>query len=57
MKFTDFANDKEISPIPIHEVILNDLEFLLENRGDVDMELYACEAFIFPLLKGRKYYL
>lgn len=31
--------------------MLDDLEFMLANRGNTDMEPYACEALIFPILK------
>lgn len=47
-KFIDFDT---ITPIEIPSYLEEDLTFLLANRGNTDMEFYACEAFIFPLLK------
>jgi hypothetical protein len=46
--FLDFNSVKPIAiPVHLHE----DLTFFLANRGDTDMEAYACEALIFPILK------
>ncbi len=47
-KFIDFEAIPTI-PIPIH--LAEDLDFVLSNRGDTDMEFYACEFLISPLLK------
>ncbi len=46
-----FINFDEIATIEIPQLLREDLTFLLSNRGDTDMEAYACEALIFPLLK------
>jgi hypothetical protein len=46
-----FINFEQILPFPIPTHLLEDLDFGLANRGDTDMEFYACEAFIFPILK------
>ena len=47
-EFIDFDSTPivEISPY-----IKEDIHFVLSNRGNTDMEFYACEALIFPLLK------
>jgi len=47
-KFLDF---KQLAPVVIPEHIEEDIDFGLANRGDTDMEFYACEFFILPLLK------
>jgi hypothetical protein len=47
-KFIDFNSFQPIA-IPTH--LAEDLDFFLNNRGDTDMEFYACEALIFPILK------
>ena len=47
-KFFDF--DK-ITPVELPDLIISDIDFFLSNRGDTDMEFYACEALIFPILK------
>jgi hypothetical protein len=46
-----FIHFESINPIPIPAYLTEDILFLLSNRGDTDMEFYACEALIFPLLK------
>jgi hypothetical protein len=46
--FLDFA---AIQPIPMPTYLLDDILFSLTNRGDTDMEAYACEALIFPVLR------
>lgn len=51
MQKMKFLNFDSIVPIPLPDLILTDIDFLLQNRGDTDMEFYACEALIFPLLK------
>ena len=48
---TKFIDYESISPIAIPTHLAEDLEFVLSNRGDTDMEFYACEALIFPILK------
>ena len=40
-----------IEPIAIPAHLSEDLIFSLANRGDTDMEYYACEALIFPILR------
>jgi hypothetical protein len=47
----EFIDFNSITPIEISPYLKEDLSFLLINRGDTDMEFYACEALIFPLLK------
>jgi hypothetical protein len=47
-KFVDF---EAINPINIATHLVEDIDFALANRGDTDMEFYACEFFILPLLK------
>ncbi len=46
-----FIDFDEITPINPPSWLLEDLNFVLSNRGDTDMEFYACEALIFPILK------
>jgi hypothetical protein len=46
-----FINFDEILSIDLPHWILEDLDFVLTNRGDTDMESYACEFLISPLLK------
>ncbi len=47
----EFINLDAVTPIEIPSLLKEDLKFLLANRGNTDMEFYACEALIFPLLK------
>jgi hypothetical protein len=47
----EFVNLDAITPIEIPSLLKEDFKFLLANRGNTDMEFYACEALIFPLLK------
>jgi len=47
-RFIDFD---QIQPIPLSPSVLEDFDFLLSNRGKMDMEAFACEALIFPILK------
>ncbi len=47
-KFLDFD---ALTPIAIPIYLAEDFDFFLANRGDTDMEYYACEALIFPILK------
>jgi hypothetical protein len=47
-KFIDF---NQIPQQALSEWILSDIDFALSNRGDTDMEFYACEALIFPILR------
>ncbi len=46
-----FINFEQVTPIELSEAMLSDIEFLVANRGNTDMEAYACEFFIAPLLK------
>jgi hypothetical protein len=46
-----FISFEKIEEVPLPPHVSEDLIFLLSNRGNTDMEFYACEAFIFPLLK------
>jgi hypothetical protein len=47
----EFINFKLIPSMKITTSLRDDLKFLLANRGDTDMEAYACEFLIAPLLK------
>ena len=47
----DFINLDKIKPISLPKFVRQDIEFSLSNRGNTDMEFYACEALIFPILK------
>ncbi len=47
----EFLNLDEITPIEIPSLLKDDFKFLVANRGNTDMEAYACEFFIAPLLK------
>jgi hypothetical protein len=47
-QFISFPN---IKPVALSAYLKKDFEFVLANRGNTDMEFYACEALIFPLLK------
>ncbi len=47
----DFIDFETINLIEIPPALKKDLRFMLANRGDTDMEFYACEALIFPILK------
>ncbi len=47
----EFINFKLIPSMKITASLRDDLKFLLANRGDTDMEAYACEFLIAPLLK------
>jgi hypothetical protein len=46
-----FMSFDAIEPIAIPTYLAEDFIFFLSNRGNTDMESYACEALIFPLLK------
>ncbi len=46
-----FFDFEKIKPIPLPKFVKEDINFALSNRGDTDMEAYACEALIFPILK------
>ena len=46
--FIDFKTMPELALCPFLEA---DFAFVLANRGDTDMEAYACEFLISPLLK------
>ena len=48
---TKFLNFEQLKPVELSEAILSDIDFSLANRGNTDMEYYACEAFIFPILR------
>jgi hypothetical protein len=47
-RFFKFEN---IPNVPIPPFMQEDIDFVLSNRGDTDMEFYACEFLISPLLK------
>ncbi len=46
-----FLDLESIPPIPAPAYLKDDIDFFVSNRGNTDMEFYACEAFIFPILK------
>jgi hypothetical protein len=47
-KFINFDSLPTVA-IPLH--LQEDIDFVLANRGNTDMEFYACEFLISPLLK------
>ncbi len=47
-EFIDFG---QLTEIAIPPYLKEDLHFVLSERADTDMEFYACEALIFPILK------
>jgi hypothetical protein len=47
----EFIDFETISPVAIPDHLKQDIRFVLSERGDTDMEFYACEALIFPILK------
>ena len=47
-RFIDF---EQIESLEIPKLFKEDIEFVLAERGDTDMEFYACEFLISPLLK------
>jgi len=46
-----FIRFADIPDVTISPSVLEDIYFSLSNRGDTDMEFYACEALIFPVLR------
>jgi hypothetical protein len=47
----EFIDFDTIKPIEIPAYLKQDIRFVLSERGDTDMEFYACEFLISPLLK------
>lgn len=47
----EFINYDSIESIDLPDLVREDLKFTLANRGATDMEFYACEFLISPLLK------
>ncbi len=47
----EFIDFEKINSVEIPLLLKKELRFMLANRGDTDMEFYACEALIFPILK------
>ncbi|TAD96324.1 MAG: hypothetical protein EAZ97_14260 [Bacteroidetes bacterium] len=47
-KFIEFD---QIQSLTVSPLVLADFDFILANRGKMDMEAYACEFLISPLLK------
>jgi hypothetical protein len=47
----EFMNFQDIPEIIIPSHLKEDIIFVLNNKGDTDMEFYACEFLISPLLK------
>jgi hypothetical protein len=47
-RFIDF---EAITPLEVPNALKEDIDFVLAERGDTDMEFYACEFLISPLLK------
>jgi hypothetical protein len=48
---SEFIVFEKIDSIEIPPYVREDLKFVLSERGDTDMEFYACEFLISPLLK------
>ncbi len=48
---TEFIDFESINPITIPAYLKQDISFVLSERGNTDMESYACEFLISPLLK------
>jgi len=48
---TEFIDLDTVIPIEIPIQLKKEIKFVIAERGDTDMEFYACEALIFPLLK------
>ena len=48
---TEFLDFNAIESVELPSLLKEDIKFALANRGDTDMEFYACEFFILPLLK------
>jgi hypothetical protein len=46
-----FINFETIPPVSFPDYLANDIDFALENRGNTDMEFYACEFLISPILR------
>jgi len=46
-----FIDFKSIIELPLPTSLEEDFDFVLANRGENDMEFYACEFLISPLLK------
>jgi hypothetical protein len=51
IEINEFIDFDTINSIEIPAYLKEDLKFVIANRGDTDMEFYACEALIFPILK------
>jgi hypothetical protein len=51
IEINEFIDFDTINSIEIPVYLKEDLKFVIANRGDTDMEFYACEALIFPILK------
>ncbi len=47
----DFIDLDKIKYLTLPKFVKQDIDFSLANRGNTDMEFYACEALIFPILK------
>lgn len=47
----EFMNFQAIPEITLPAHLREDIIFSLANRGDTDMEFFACEALIFPILR------
>jgi len=51
VKNTEFIDIDNLQSLELPNFIKENLKFSLANRGNTDMEFYACEAFIFPILQ------
>jgi hypothetical protein len=51
VKADEFIDFESLTPIEVPAYFKEDIRFVLAERGNTDMEFYACEALIFPLLK------
>lgn len=46
-----FFDMEQIPPLQVPDYLIQDIDFVLEERGNTDKEFYLCEFLIAPLLK------
>jgi hypothetical protein len=51
VKNIEFINFNTIESVELPVSTWENIKFALANRGEADMEFYACEALIFPILR------
>jgi hypothetical protein len=51
VKMSEFIDFDTLPTLDIPKYLKEDIRFVLSERGDTDMEFYACEFLISPLLK------